>query len=118
VLIAEGFDEREAVFALSAFREAGLYARSVGMTGGAISGSRGIRVTPDLTLNAFEHECEVPPTIVVLPGGEGHLMKLSHDPRVHRLLGQVLTEGGYVIKMADGGQILKREVVEREVAYP
>ena len=50
VIIADGFEETEAVVILSSLRQAGLCVKSVGLTSGLISGAHGILLMPDLTL--------------------------------------------------------------------
>jgi hypothetical protein len=48
---------------------------------------------------------------VILPGGEKHLARLEIDPRVHRLLRQVIAEQGQIIASFEGRQVLRAAAV-------
>lgn len=65
ILLAEGFEEVEAVTPADYLRRAGVDARLVGVTGRAVKGGHGITVTADLTLAELREE----PDAVVVPGG-------------------------------------------------
>ncbi len=50
LIIADGFEEAEAVTILSALRQAGVCIKCVGLTSGLIGGAHGVWVRPDLTM--------------------------------------------------------------------
>lgn len=113
MLIADGFSETEAVVILSALRKAGIYAKSAGLTSGLISGAHGILIMPDFTLADLERSMD--PTsisMIVLPVGERNLSSLEADPRVYRLLRQVITQDGLIVTNACGKDVLKALVGE------
>ena len=111
MLIADGFSETEAVVILSTLRKAGIYAKSAGLTSGLISGAHGIPIMPDLTLADLERSIDSTAiSMIVLPLGERNLSSLEADPRVYRLLHQVMTQGGFIVTNPRGGGVLKAVV--------
>ncbi len=64
VMLAEGFEEIEALTVVDYARRAGIEVKTVGVTGKVVTGSHNIPVTADL----LPEETEVP-RMVVLPGG-------------------------------------------------
>lgn len=108
VIIADGFNELETIAILSALREAGVYTKSVGLTSGLIHGAHGIWVMPDCTLTDLYETIDVNKVcLVVLPGGEQTLMQLEPDPRVHRVLRQVITHRGIIATSVRGSRVLR-----------
>ena len=66
VFLADGFEETEAIAPLDMLKRAGVEVRTVGVTGAEVTGTKGVRVLPDLTPeNAPFEDCEG----VFLPGG-------------------------------------------------
>lgn len=115
MLIADGFSETEAVVILSALRKAGIYAKSAGLTSGLINGAHGIPIMPDLTLADLERSID--PTsisMIVLPLGERNLSNLETDPRVYRLLHQVMKQGGFIVTNTRGEGVLKTVAKENK----
>lgn len=49
-------------------------------------------------------------SMIVLPLGERNLSNLEADPRVYRLLHQVMTQGGFIVTNTRGGGVLKAVV--------
>ena len=94
VLVADGFEEEATIACLRALRDAGIDASLVGLMDGPVTGSRGITVQPDLSVeqaladNIF--------TLVVLPGGRRSIAAVLTDPRVHRLVRDATVTGGKV----------------------
>jgi putative intracellular protease/amidase len=108
LLIAEGFSEIEAVVILSTLRKAGICAKSAGLTSGLISGAHGISIMPDFTLADFEQSVDLTSiSMIVLPVGERNLSSLETDPRVYRLLQQIMSQDGLIVTNARGGGLLK-----------
>lgn len=115
VLIADGFSETEAVVILSALRKAGIYAKSAGLTSGLISGAHGILIMPDFTLADLERSMESKSiSMVVLPVGERNLSSLEADPRVHRILRQVIAQKGNVVTNSQGMQLVNTAIGHSE----
>jgi len=114
MLIADGFSETEAIVILSTLRKAGIYAKSAGLTSGLISGAHGILIMPDFTLADLERSIDSSSiSMVVLPVGERNLSSLEVDPRVYRLLHQVIMQDGLIVTNARGVGVL-RNVLGKE----
>jgi 4-methyl-5(b-hydroxyethyl)-thiazole monophosphate biosynthesis len=65
ILLADGFEEVEAVTPADFLRRAGLDVRLVGVTGRTVTGGHGITITADTTIEEMEGE----PEALVVPGG-------------------------------------------------
>ncbi len=108
VLIADGFEEAKTVALLSLMRQAGLCIKCVGLVSGLITGARGLSIRPDMTLADLEAlEPTIPIMAVILPEGKPSLARLEADPRVHRLLKQVMAKQGFVITSREGLRVVR-----------
>lgn len=108
VLIADGFNEIETIVMLSILRQAGLCAKGVGLTSGLCRGAHGILVMPDCTLTNLSHTVRgATVSLVILPGGMSCVSRLEADPRVHKLLGQVVAAHGSIVADEYGLGLLK-----------
>ena len=67
VLLAEGFEEIEAITPIDTLRRAGVKVVTVGVTGKTVTGAHQIPVVADITPEEFVFEPEA--ALVVLPGG-------------------------------------------------
>ena len=116
VILAEGFDEVEAVGILTALRAAGICVKSLGLTSGLIAGRYGVPLMPDYALVDLSHKIDVS-TIdaVIVPGKNRGLARLETDPRVHRLLRRVTVQRGLIATSDQGYRLLKRSLRENEV---
>ena len=93
VILAEGFEEIEAVCAIDVLRRAGAEVVAAGLTGDPVLGSRGITLLPDAALSDAAGEKY---DLVVLPGGMPGASNLRDDPRVKEVIARTLTLGGMV----------------------
>ncbi len=82
VLLADGFEEMEALTPVDLLRRAGCQVRTVGMTGKTVTGSHGIPVTADLLPEQTEKTCD----LVILPGGMPGAELLDRHPMTDRFL--------------------------------
>jgi hypothetical protein len=108
LIIADGFEETGVVAILSALRQAGVCAKTVGLTSGLIGGMHGVRLKPDLTIADFDHltnTLSIP--LVILPEGRQGLSRLEIDPRVHRLLRRVVAQRGQIVTSYEGMQVIR-----------
>jgi putative intracellular protease/amidase len=105
--MADGFDETGAVAILTTLRQAGLCVKSVGLTRGPVNGVHGVSLVADLTLADLERCYAGSVDAVILPEGEQGLARLENDPRVHRLLRQVVAGGGWVAIGAEGMRVAR-----------
>ena len=76
IILADGFEETEAIAPLDLFRRAGLRASLVSVTGSrSVVGSQGLVVIADMLFESIH--CS--PLALVLPGGPGHAALYEHD---------------------------------------
>jgi 4-methyl-5(b-hydroxyethyl)-thiazole monophosphate biosynthesis len=83
VILAEGFEEIEAVTPIDVLRRAGAEVTVAGLTAESVLGSRGISIIPDARLDAVAHEDY---DLVVLPGGMPGATNLKNDATVKAVL--------------------------------
>lgn len=103
LIIADGFEELEAIVVLSTLRQAGLCVKTVGLTSGLVGGAHGVWLMPDLTLADIDLlTVSSSISLVVLPEGRQCLAKLEADPRVHKLLRQVVAQRGQIVTGPEG----------------
>lgn len=108
VIIADGYDEKEAVAFLSLLRQAGVCVKSVGLTSGLASSAHGVRIKPDLTFADIEGFMDATPiSIVILPEGGQNLARMENDPRVHRLLRRIVAQRGRIATGPEGLRIVR-----------
>lgn len=89
VLLAEGFEEIEAITPIDLLRRGGVEVKTVGVTQREVTGSHGITVSADMLLeqlNADDIDC------VVVPGGLPGSTNLAESEAVGRLIMQVFQE--------------------------
>lgn len=92
VLLANGFEELEALAPVDILRRAGLTVKTVAIGENPVVGSHGIPVTADITASEAT-EC---PELLVLPGGMPGAKNLDESPFVQQLLDRTLADGGRV----------------------
>jgi 4-methyl-5(b-hydroxyethyl)-thiazole monophosphate biosynthesis len=106
VLIGDGFEEGSAIDCLHALRDAGAETALVGLTAGLVTGSRGIVVQPDLSLDRVVRESV--PRLIVIGGGGRCLNVLLVDPRVHRLVRVAARRGGQIAILSSAADEAQR----------
>lgn len=84
VLLADGFEEIEAVTIVDVLRRAEIEVTTLGVNGLKIQGSHGIQIQADRTL--AESTAADAWEVVVLPGGMPGAATLRDDPRVQALI--------------------------------
>ncbi|MBN2392981.1 MAG: DJ-1/PfpI family protein [Anaerolineae bacterium] len=108
IIIADGFDEQEVITFLSLMRRAGLCVKSVSLTSGPTGSAHGVEIIPDLIFSDLaEFLNAAPASMVILPEWEKNLTRLENDPRVHRLLRQVVAQKGQVATGPQGLRIVR-----------
>lgn len=90
VLLADGFEEVEAVTPVDALRRAGVDVKIASLAGDGATGARGIVVKADLAAGAVDFV----PDLLVLPGGMPGAANLGSSPAAKALAEKVLRAGG------------------------
>ncbi len=118
VPLAEGFEELEAVTVIDLLRRARFEVAVAGLSEGAVTGSRGTVIVPDVELESvLQHPFE----LIVLPGGLPGSDNLDNDNRIHRLLKQISARGGYIAAICAAPKVLANAGLldgRRATAYP
>jgi 4-methyl-5(b-hydroxyethyl)-thiazole monophosphate biosynthesis len=103
VPIADGFEEIEAVTTIDILRRAGVEVVVAGLTAGAMTGSHGIEIQPDCTLDeALGEEYDM----IVLPGGLPGADNLEGDERVLALVRRMFEQGRYTAAICAAPKVL------------
>ncbi|MBK8988279.1 MAG: DJ-1/PfpI family protein [Chloroflexi bacterium] len=81
----------------------------VGLISGTVRGAHGLVIEPDYSLEAAAQTTHV--CGIVIPGGQQCISLLTMDPRVHRLVEDVIDGDGFLAVMATAA---RREAGEYE----
>jgi 4-methyl-5(b-hydroxyethyl)-thiazole monophosphate biosynthesis len=75
ILLADGFEEIEAITPIDLLRRAGIAVTTLGITDTNVCGSHGITFCADMLLEEFSGSADA----VILPGGPGHKHLIASD---------------------------------------
>lgn len=113
VLLADGFEEVEAIEPIDILTRGGVEVTTVGVTGKVVTGAHGILVTADIEIN------EVTPDdmeLLMLPGGAGHEL-LDASNEVHGLINYAVSNGLYISAICAAPSILgKKQLLDGKKA--
>ena len=119
LLLADGFEEVEALSPLDLLRRAGKEVLTVSVTENrAVVGAHGITVLADITAEELSVTCD---EMLILPGGMPGTTHLDASSVTDRLIGEVLASGGHLAAICAAPLILgKRGLLEgkRATCYP
>lgn len=105
VLLAEGFEELEALSPVDILRREGIEVKTVGIAGREVRGAHGITVMADITAD------EVKPdelTAVIFPGGMPGSLNLDASPYSDMFIEAVLKNGGRIAAICAAPLVLGR----------
>ena len=105
VLLAEGFEEIEAVTIIDVLRRAELEVTVAGLAPGPLTGSRGVRVLPDVQFADVE---PLDYDVLVLPGGMGGTLAMLEDARLLDAVRDLYREGRLVAAICAAPMVLAR----------
>ena len=118
VLLAEGFEEVEALAPVDILRRGGVEVRTVGMTGKTVTGSHGIPVVADiLPTDVTEEGMEMLVFLGGLPGSDN----LNDSPDTDRFLAMAEACGAHVAAICAAPYLLGRRGLLRGIcatSYP
>lgn len=105
VILADGFEEVEAVTVIDVLRRAGIHVLVAGLQAGPVRSARDLRIVVDVDLEALW-----PKTLdmLVIPGGKEGVKTLGNDPRIRELL-QTAAERGVTVAAIGSGPVLLAE---------
>ena len=105
ILLADGFEEIEALTPADMLRRAGLEVKLVGMNGRIAVGSHGIAVVCDSTCEELDTERV---STVVFPGGMPGSLNLDKHPFTDKIIESVSSRGGRIAAICAAPLVLGR----------
>ncbi len=103
VFLANGFEETEALAPVDVLRRGGVEVKTVGVEGEYVTGSHGIIVKPDITINdVLFTEIDM----IVLPGGMPGTINLMSDDKVNKTIDYCTQNDKYVAAICAAPMIL------------
>ncbi len=118
ILLADGFEEIEALLPLDILRRAGLDVKTVGMNGKIVAGSHSIPVICDITPDEVSLK-DV--SLVILPGGIPGSLNLDAHPFTDKIISAVNKNGGRIAAICAAPLILGRRGLlqdKKATCYP
>ena len=105
VLLAEGFEELEALSPVDILRRAGLDVKTVGITGKTVTGSHGIPVVADILPNEVDLSGV---EAVIFPGGMPGSLNLDASEFSDKIIDAVTKNGGRIAAICAAPLVLGR----------
>ncbi|MEM7821638.1 MAG: DJ-1/PfpI family protein [Candidatus Aenigmatarchaeota archaeon] len=118
VVLAEGFEEIEAITVVDVLRRAGIEVDMVGIVGTMVSGSHGIRVMADKRFGEIKTEGY---DGIILPGGDPGYKNLAKTSKILEIIKKMYSEGKIVAAICAAPYVLaKAGILEGKKAtiYP
>lgn len=117
VLLADGFEEVEAIEPIDILKRGGVKVTTVGVTGKVVTGAHGIPVTADIEIHDVNPENM---ELLMLPGGAGHEL-LDASNEVHALINYAVSNNLYISAICAAPSILgKKQMLDGKnaVCFP
>lgn len=118
VILADGFEEIEAIEPVDIMRRSGLDVKTVSiMNGKTVKGAHGINVEADIMMSEVDVDSL---ELLMLPGGMGHQL-LDASNEVHALINHAVVHGAYIAAICAAPSILgKKQLLmgRRATCYP
>lgn len=118
VLLADGFEEIEALTPVDILRRAGLNVKTVGISGRAPTGAHGISVICDATPEEIDLSAV---TMAIFPGGMPGATNLDASPFTNRVIDAVTKNGGRLAAICAAPLVFGRRGLlqgKRATCYP
>lgn len=103
VLLAEGFEEIEAITVIDILRRAEVKVETAGLKDGSVEGSHKIRIVPDTFLDKIDHNNF---DGLIIPGGSPGFTNLGNDTRVLDMIREMDRAGKYLGAICAGPSVL------------
>lgn len=118
MVLANGFEEIEAIEPLDILRRGGVDVKTVSVMGTkSVKGAHGIEITADITTSDVDLDAM---DMIILPGGAGHeLLDASND--VHAMLNHAVAYNKYIAAICASPSILGKKMFlsgKKATCYP
>lgn len=108
VLLADGFEEIEAIEPIDIMRRAGIEVKTASVTKNLeVTGAHNIKVMADMKITDVEPK-DI--TLLMLPGGAGHEL-LDASNEVHYLINECVIRGIYIAAICAAPSILGKKMI-------
>lgn len=107
VILADGFEEIEAIEPIDIMRRAGIDVVTASLGDRVVTGSHNIPVTADITINEIDPKSM---DLLMLPGGAGHEL-LDASNEVHGLINYAVTNNIYISAICAAPSILGKKMI-------
>lgn len=107
VMLANGFEEVEAIEPIDILKRGNVEVTTVGVTGKVVTGAHGIAVTADIEINEMDPENM---ELLMLPGGGGHEI-LDASNEVHGLINYAVVNRLYIAAICAAPSILGKKMM-------
>ena len=117
LLLADGFEETEALVPYDLLCRAKLDVKTVGITGKTVTGAHGIAVTAQLSPRDVKGKIDA----LILPGGMPGAKNLDGSSDVDRLIEKTLADGGHLAAICAAPMVLGHRGLlagKRAVCFP
>jgi len=104
ILLADGFEEIEALTPVDILRRAGIEIKTVGVNSKLCTGAHNIPVECDILIDEIENDMEM----LILPGGAGYEI-LDASNAVHGLINECVSKGIYISSICAAPSILGKK---------
>ena len=118
IILADGFEEVEAIAVVDVLRRAGIDTIMAGLHDGHITSARNVKVVPDTVIDTVKAEDF---DMIVLPGGQPGADNLNADPRVRDLIRDFSQKGRLTAAICAAPYVLANAGVlagRRATSYP
>ena len=105
VLLAEGFEELEALSPVDILRREGIDVKTVGIAGLDVKGAHGITVRADMTADEVD---VTKVSAVVFPGGMPGSLNLDASPYADKFIAAATANGGHIAAICAAPLVLGR----------
>lgn len=105
ILLADGFEEIEALTPVDMLRRSGIEVKTVGLNGKIVVGSHGIAVVADILPNEVELDKV---ELAIFPGGMPGSLNLDKHPFTDKVIAAVLEKGGRLAAICAAPLVLGR----------
>ena len=119
VLLANGFEEIEALTPVDMLRRAGLTVKTVSIGERTVLGSHGIPVIADMTYDEFDLSTDV--ELVIIPGGMPGSLNLDGSEFVDKIIAKANNDGARLAAICAAPLVLGRRGLlngKRATCYP